>query len=110
MKLEKKHCKPCEGGSPSLDDASVQELFKEVPSWTIEDGKRIEKNFLFKDFKAALHFVNKVGEIAEAEGHHPDINLFNWNKVKITLSTHSIDGLSENDFILASKVDALLRD
>ena len=76
------------------------------PSWKLVDEHHIERTFSFKDFKEALAFTNKVGEIAEKEGHHPDI-LLSWGKVKITLWTHKIDGLSESDFILAAKCDAV---
>lgn len=81
-------------------------LRNELSGWADFDERWIEKEYKFKNFKEALAFVNKVGDIAESEGHHPDINLHGWNKVKLTLSTHAISGLSENDFILASKIDA----
>ncbi len=77
------------------------------PSWKLVDGHHIERTFSFKDFKEALAFTNKVGEIAEKEGHHPDIFL-SWGKVKIVLWTHKIDGLSESDFILAAKFDKII--
>lgn len=80
----------------------------QIKNWNVVDGKQIQKDFKFKDFKEALAFVNKVGDIAEAEGHHPDISIYSWNKVKIELSTHSIGGLSLNDFILAAKIDQLV--
>ena len=76
-------------------------------NWMLIEDKELEKNYVFKDFKDALNFVNEVGKIAEAEGHHPDINLHDYKKVTIRLSTHAISGLSENDFILASKIDGL---
>ncbi len=92
-----------------MQEKEYEKLRKETPDWKVVDGVQIIREFKFKDFGKALAFVNKVGEIAESQGHHPDINLHNWNKVLITLSTHAIKGLSENDFIMASKID-LLRD
>jgi len=84
-------------------------LAREINNWTLDVlGKYISKKFKFKDFKTALNFVNKVGEIAESEGHHPDIHLTDYNQVLIVLSTHVIGGLSHNDFILAVKIDVLI--
>ena len=88
-----------------LTKEQFEKHLPEVPDWAVIEDKKIEKDFKFKDFKEAMTFVNKVGAIAEEENHHPDINLHNWNKVKITLSTHAIKGLSDNDFILAAKID-----
>ena len=105
--LTDKKCVPCEGAMPPFSHEQVQEYLDQVQGWALVEDKKIEKNFKFKNFKEALAFVNKVGEIAERENHHPDINLHNWNQVKLTLSTHAIKGLSENDFILAAKVDTL---
>ncbi len=106
--LSQKHCTPCEGGTPPLSREKSVEFIQEINQWNLIDDEAIEKTILFKDFKEALDFINKVGAIAESEGHHPDIHLFGWNKVKIRLSTHAIKGLSDNDFILASKIDNLL--
>lgn len=94
---------------PALTSDQNSLLLKEVENWILIDDKKIEKTFSFKNFKEALEFVNKVGEVAESEGHHPNIYIFSFNKVKIDLYTHNIDGLSENDFILASKIDDILR-
>lgn len=105
--LKDKKCVPCEGGTPPLDSAKIEELLKEVPGWSVIENKKIEREFKFKNFQLAMEFVNKVAEIAEKEGHHPDIFLHNWNKVKISLSTHAIKGLSENDFILAAKISVI---
>jgi len=88
-----------------LDSKKVQELLKQLVLWTLKDNKKIEKIYSFKNFKEAMAFINKVGNLAEEEGHHPDIEIFNWNKTRISLSTHAIGGLSENDFILAAKID-----
>lgn len=82
-------------------------FLRTLSGWNDLDQVKIEKTYKFKDFKDALVFVNKVGEIAETEQHHPNINLFGWNKVKITLTTHAIKGLSENDFIVAAKIEEI---
>lgn len=106
--LTQQHCVPCEGGSSPLTKEEIYAFLPQTPGWiVIHDNMAIERQFTFKNFKEALLFVNKVGEIAEQEGHHPDINLQNWNKVTLTLSTHAIGGLSENDFILAAKLNEL---
>src|SRR5882724_4690722 len=102
--LAKKKCVPCEDKSGALEPKVAEHLLEELNKWKIVDEKHIEKTLQFKNFASALAFINKVGEIAEKENHHPDIALFSWNKVKFTLSTHSIGGLSENDFILAAKI------
>lgn len=105
--LQNQHCVPCEGGIAPLTKADAEETMKHVPGWVLaDDGKKIFRDFAFKDFKEAMEFVNKVADIAEAEGHHPDISIW-WNKVKLELSTHAIGGLSTNDFIVAAKVNAL---
>jgi 4a-hydroxytetrahydrobiopterin dehydratase len=106
MDLIKKHCVPCDKGTPPLDPERVPNYLEHAPGWTSPDGKKIIREFKLKDFKTALDFVNKVGVIAEAEGHHPDIYVF-YNRVRFELSTHAIGGLSENDFILAAKINAL---
>lgn len=107
LNLERKRCVPCEGSMPPLMKKQIDELREEIePAWQVEDLKKIKRDFTFKDFKEALDFVNKVGEIAEKEGHHPDIML-SWGKVVIELTTHAIGGLSINDFILARKVEIL---
>jgi 4a-hydroxytetrahydrobiopterin dehydratase len=100
-----KHCKPCEGGVPPLTDVQIKKLLLKVCGWHVRPEKKIFKEFKFKNFKIAMEFVNKVADIAEEENHHPDIILYNWNKVRIELYTHAISGLSENDFIVAAKID-----
>lgn len=107
--LNKRTCIPCEDDSiKKLDFKFIEEYLEEVPSWTLSnDGLSITRDFSFKDFKQALSFVNKVGELAEIEGHHPDVYLF-YGKVTLTLSTHNVGGLTVNDFILASKIDGLV--
>src|SRR4051812_7700794 len=92
-------------GAPALPPGRVAELLKDVPGWTLE-GKTITRSFTFPDFAQALDFVNKVGAVAESEGHHPDI-FFTWGRVDLTTTTHSPGALSDNDFILAAKIDAL---
>ncbi|MDN3506319.1 MAG: 4a-hydroxytetrahydrobiopterin dehydratase [Simkaniaceae bacterium] len=105
--LSKKKCVPCTTGAQPLKGAELLELFRDLEEgWECVDEKRLEKTYRFKDFKEALAFVNHIGKVAEEEGHHPDIEL-SWGKVKITLSTHKIKGLSEGDFILAAKCDVL---
>jgi len=103
--LQTQHCVPCEGGVVPLSKTDAAETMKHVPGWVLrEDSKKISRNFKFKDFKGVMVFVNKVADIAEGDGHHPDISI-SWNKVKLELSTHAIGGLSTNDFILAAKVN-----
>lgn len=106
--LTKKHCVPCEGGDPPLPDEKEDELIKEVQGWTLlRDGTHmLRKQFKFKDFRQSMAFVNKVADLAESEGHHPDIKIV-WNRVNLDLFTHAVGGLSENDFIMAAKINAL---
>ncbi len=107
MFLTDKKCVPCEGGVQPFDAARVAEFLLQTPEWDADaENKKISRLFTFKDFKEAMVFVNRVAEVAESEGHHPDITI-NWNKVTLSLSTHSIGGLSENDFILAAKINQL---
>ena len=106
--LADKKCVPCRGGTPPLKGKELEELHADVPKWTIINEHHIQREFRFPDFKQALEFVNRVGELAENEGHHPDI-LLAWGKVGITLWTHTIDGLTESDLIMAAKIDRLSR-
>lgn len=111
MSLNEMKCVPCRGGMPALTDAEIDKYYEQLQSWSVveRDGiKRLEKSFAFKDFAEALAFTNRVGEIAEKEGHHPDI-LTEWGKVTVSWWTHKIKGLHKNDFIMAAKTDALLR-
>lgn len=102
-----KKCVACEGGVPPLKKETVLKYITETPGWKIsEDGKQISRNFEFKDFNESIVFVNKVAGLAESEGHHPDIHIF-YDRVRLDLETHAIGGLSENDFILAAKVNGL---
>ena len=102
--LAAKHCTPCRGGVPPLAGAELNKLSSQVPEWKVVEEHHITKTFLFPDFKTALDFVNRVGAVAEQEGHHPDIALA-WGRVDVKTYTHKIDGLTESDFILAAKVD-----
>ena len=105
--LAKKDCQPCKGGTPPLKGDALKQLQKQLgDGWQVQDEKKLEKEYKFPDFKQALAFVNRVGEIAEQQNHHPDI-YFTWGLVRIQLSTHSIGGLSEGDFILAAKISEL---
>lgn len=104
--LASKTCVPCRGGVPPLAGKELENLAKEVPQWKVVNGHHITREFKFPDFKQALTFVNKVGDIAEGQGHHPDIFL-TWGKAEVTTWTHKIDGLTESDFILAAKIDKL---
>jgi len=108
--LLKKKCVPCEGGAIPFDISEIHKYQKKVDDWNIiQNSEKIfllEKNFKFKNFKDSQVFVNKVGKISEEEGHHPDIN-FGWGYAKINITTHAIEGLSENDFILAAKIDQI---
>ncbi|MBL8878246.1 MAG: 4a-hydroxytetrahydrobiopterin dehydratase [Phycisphaerales bacterium] len=105
-KLRSKRCIPCEKGTPPLKGLALVTLSAEVPKWSVVDESRLTRDFKFPDFATALRFVNRAGEIAEQEQHHPDIRL-SWGKAGFEIWTHSIGGLSENDFILAAKIDAL---
>ncbi|HTS36335.1 MAG TPA: 4a-hydroxytetrahydrobiopterin dehydratase [Candidatus Solibacter sp.] len=107
--LSDKQCVPCHGGIPPLKRHEMEQLHKSVPNWTVTDEHHIQREFKFPDFKQALDFVNRVGAVAEEQGHHPDI-LLTWGKAAITLWTHSINGLSESDFIMAAKIDRLTGD
>ena len=106
--LTNRKCVPCSGDTPRLKGKELDDYRQKLGStWREVDGHHLEKEYPFKDFVSALAFTNRVGAIAEQEGHHPDISL-GWGKVKLTIWTHAIDGLSDNDFILAAKADAAL--
>jgi 4a-hydroxytetrahydrobiopterin dehydratase len=103
-----KSCTPCKGGIPPLTAAEAARFQAQVPTWELGDeAHRIEHTFRFKNFREALAFVQKVGELAEREGHHPDIS-FGWGYAKVALQTKKIKGLHENDFIMAAKIDRLV--
>jgi 4a-hydroxytetrahydrobiopterin dehydratase len=105
-----KKCKPCEGGVLPFDITEIHKYQKKVDGWDIVQNKdkiyMLEKKFIFKNFLESQNFINEVGKISEIEGHHPDI-LFGWGYAKINITTHAIEGLSENDFILAAKIDKI---
>jgi len=108
--LASRHCVPCRGGAAPLNEGAARKLLAETPRWELGEGAtRLSRRFEFRDFVQAMEFVNRVAGIAEAEGHHPDIAI-HWNKVELTLWTHAIGGLHENDFIVAAKIDRLLDD
>jgi len=106
MKLSEDKCSPIKAGDTPLASKEAQDLAREVPLWSLSD-KEIRRYLKFKDFRQAIAFVNKLADIAEAEDHHPDI-LISYNKVTLTLSTHKVNGLTRNDFILAAKIDMLV--
>jgi 4a-hydroxytetrahydrobiopterin dehydratase len=106
--LAKKRCVPCRGGVPPLRGGELQALLDELAGgWRVVDDHHLEKEYNFDDFAQALEFTNKVGNVAEQEGHHPDIYLA-WGRVGLKIWTHKIDGLTESDFILAAKADRVL--
>jgi 4a-hydroxytetrahydrobiopterin dehydratase len=106
--LAAKKCVPCEGGVPKYERAEAEAQIRKLSGWRItHDGERIRKDWVVKNFMAGMDFFNRVAEIAEADGHHPDLHLEGYRKVWIELWTHAIGGLSENDFILAVKIDQL---
>jgi 4a-hydroxytetrahydrobiopterin dehydratase len=106
--LAAKTCVPCRGGVPPLKGDELEALAKQVPQWQVVNEHHLTRNFTFPDFRQALDFVNRVGAIAEEQGHHPNI-LLTWGRAEITIWTHKIDGLTESDFILAAKIDQLQR-
>jgi 4a-hydroxytetrahydrobiopterin dehydratase len=106
--LAKKHCAPCEGGVPPVAPERVQRYLVDMPNWKLtSDGKRIRREWRVKDFVTGLDFFNRIGRLAEEEDHHPDLHLAGYRNVAVELWTHALNGLSENDFILAAKIDKL---
>ena len=104
--LAKRECVPCRGGVPPLAGEEITRLLSELDGWEVVNEHHLKKSYKFADFGAALQFVNRVGELAEEQGHHPDI-CFGWGQAEITIWTHKINGLTESDFILAAKIDQL---
>jgi 4a-hydroxytetrahydrobiopterin dehydratase len=104
--LASKTCVPCKGGTPPLKGAELEELRRQLPGWEIVEEHHLRKVFRVKNFREALDFVNRVGELAEEQGHHPDIS-FGWGRVEVTVWTHKIDGLTESDFVFAAKTDKI---
>ncbi len=106
--LADKECVPCKGGIPPLKGAELENLAKQLEGWQVVKEHHLAKTYKFPNFVTALAFVNRVGELAERVGHHPDLSLA-WGKVGVEIWTHKIDGLTESDFIFAAKTDALLK-
>jgi 4a-hydroxytetrahydrobiopterin dehydratase len=106
-KLSSRQCVPCQGGIPRLKGRETEQFMRELrPGWEIVEDHHLSKSYEFSNFAEALEFVNRVGRVAEQEGHHPDIT-FGWGHARIEIWTHAIDGLSESDFILAAKIDEI---
>lgn len=104
--LASRECVPCRGGVPPLKGEPLAALLAQLQGWEVINEHHLKKEYRVKDFREALAFVNRVGELAEKQGHHPDL-CFGWGRVEITIWTHKIDGLTESDFILAAKIDEL---
>ena len=105
MNLTKKKCVPCEAGAKPFNKTQTDELLKQIPGWGLKNG-HLSKKFKFRDFKETMKFINSAADIAENEGHHPDFCV-HYSKIEMEIWTHAINGLSENDFILAAKIDSL---
>jgi 4a-hydroxytetrahydrobiopterin dehydratase len=109
--LPKRHCQPCEGGIEKLTSAQVDPLLQQVPQWQLdESGDAIFRKIKLRDFVSAIALINRIAEIAEEEQHHPDLHVTGYRHLRIDLKTHAIGGLSENDFILAAKIDQVAGD
>ena len=104
--LASKTCVPCRGGTPPLKGEKLDDLWRQIPGWEVVEEHHLRRRFRFKNFREALDFVNRVGELAEEQGHHPDVG-FGWGYAEVTVYTHKIDGLTESDFILAAKISEL---
>ena len=104
--LASKTCVPCRGGTPPLKGEELDDLWRQVPGWEVVDEHHLRRRFRFRNFREALEFVNRLGQLAEEQGHHPDVS-FGWGYAEVTIFTHKIDGLTESDFILAAKISEL---
>ena len=104
--LANKSCVPCQKDTPTLEDEHSRELSSQIPEWEIVERHHLRREFRFGNFREALAFVNRIGEVAEEQGHHPDIS-FGWGWAEVSVFTHAVGGLTENDFILAAKLDGL---
>jgi 4a-hydroxytetrahydrobiopterin dehydratase len=102
--LTKKRCVACEAGMPTTPAGEIPGLLAQLPGWRVDDGKKLFKTFKRKDWLDAIRFVDRIGDVAEAEGHHPNLYVA-WGRVDVTIWTHAVDALTENDFILAAKID-----
>ena len=107
--LAQRRCKPCEGGVEPLPPSAAKMLLQDLPGWDLVDGTAIRKTVTCKNFVDAVRLIDRIAPVAEAEDHHPDLHLTRYKRLAIELSTHAIGGLSQNDFILAAKIDELLR-
>jgi 4a-hydroxytetrahydrobiopterin dehydratase len=107
MSLADKKCVPCDGGTPKLTGAQIKSLSSELSDWQVDNDTKLQRKIKTKDFMASLNMANKIGEIAEEQGHHPDLTV-RWGELGIELWTHAVDGLTESDFILAAKIDRLV--
>ncbi|TSC62927.1 MAG: 4a-hydroxytetrahydrobiopterin dehydratase [Parcubacteria group bacterium Gr01-1014_106] len=108
--LVKKRCVPCEGGASPLTAEEATSYLRDIPGWDLSaDRRTITRTWMLQDFREALRVANRIGELAEAENHHPDLFLHSYRRLRVDLTTHAINGLSENDFILAAKINALER-
>ena len=107
--LASRICEPCRGGMPPMTADGIAVLAPEVPQWEVVEDHHLRRELRFRDFATALDFVNRVGEMAEEQGHHPDM-LLSWGRVEVTVWTHKIDGLAEADFVFAAKVDRIAGD
>jgi 4a-hydroxytetrahydrobiopterin dehydratase len=107
--LAQRKCKPCEGGVEPLPETAARELLRDVPGWELVEGKVVRRAVKCKDFLDAVGLIERIAAVAEADDHHPDLHLTNYKQLTIELSTHAIGGLSENDFILAAKINQLLQ-
>lgn len=106
-RLAEKECVPCRGGVPPVQGEELERLLGELdPGWRVVDGHHLEKTFEFEDWGSAQEFMNRVGQLAEEQGHHPDLHL-SWGRVGVELWTHKIDGLTESDFVMAAKIEEL---
>jgi 4a-hydroxytetrahydrobiopterin dehydratase len=104
--LFERQCVPCRGGVPPLKGEEIENLLRQLEGWQVVNEHHLQRTYRFKDFRESLQFVNRIGELAEDQGHHPDI-CFGWGKADVTIWTHKIDGLTESDFVLAAKIDKL---
>ncbi len=107
--LADRRCVPCQGGTPPLTPAQIAPLLAQLEGWTVESNKKLEKSYRFKNFLQAVEFVNALTQVAEQEGHHPDLYV-RWGEVRVYLWTHKIDGLTESDFFMAAKIDRVYAD
>ena len=104
--LAERQCVPCRGGVPPLQGPEIEKLLGQLNGWQVINEHHLQKGYRFEDFRASLQFVNRIGELAESQGHHPDI-CFGWGQAEVKIWTHKIDGLTESDFVLAAKIDKL---